>query len=118
MSQKTKQQIQSEASTFIENNINRAITAADVRQRVIDLADSTVFTTGSSLVTGSITVSGSIIITGSLIITGSSTLISNTPAEFTDDIRHLKNYNPGGTASYNVFAGGDIAFAQGDFVDA
>jgi len=64
MSQQNKSTLQSAINTQIADNTTGAITAAIVRNNLINITDSLVFNTGSQAITGSLTVTGGI--TGSL----------------------------------------------------
>jgi hypothetical protein len=64
MSQQSKNTLQSAINTQIADNTSGNITAANVRNNLINITDSLVFNTGSQAITGSLTVTGGI--TGSL----------------------------------------------------
>jgi len=55
----TKQNLQLNINNDIADNSSNSISAADVRNNLIDMTDSLVFTTGSSIVSGSISLSPS-----------------------------------------------------------
>jgi hypothetical protein len=64
MSQQSKNTLQSAINTQIADNTSGNITAANVRNNLINITDSLLFNTGSQAITGSLTVTGGI--TGSL----------------------------------------------------
>ena len=69
MSQQNKTTLQSAINTQLADNTSGDISAADIRDNLINITDSLVFNTGSQAITGSLTVTGGI--TGSLFGTAS-----------------------------------------------
>jgi phage baseplate assembly protein gpV len=69
MSQQSKTTLQSAINTQIADNTSGDISAADIRDNLINITDSLLFNTGSQAITGSLTVTGGI--TGSLLGTAS-----------------------------------------------
>jgi hypothetical protein len=78
MSQQSKNTLQTAINTQIADNTSGNITAANVRNNLINITDSLVFNTGSQAITGSLTVTGGI--TGSLL--GTASFATNTTLPF------------------------------------
>jgi hypothetical protein len=93
MSQQSKTTLQSAINIQIADNTSGDISAADIRNNLINITDSLVFNTGSQSITGSLTVNGGI--TGSL--QGTATTASYVPGTI------VKTYGgfPMGSAAFN-----------------
>jgi hypothetical protein len=75
MSQQSKATLQSAINTQIADNTSGNITAANVRNNLINITDSLLFNTGSQAITGSLTITGGI--TGSLQGTATNALTAS-----------------------------------------
>jgi hypothetical protein len=95
MSQQNKTTLQSAINTQIADNTSGDISAADIRDNLINITDSLVFNTGSQAITGSLTVNGGI--TGSLL--GTASFAANATPPFN-------------SFQYNIFTGGDQAVPE------
>jgi hypothetical protein len=134
MSQQNKTTLQSAINTQLADNTSGDISAADVRDNLINITDSLLFNSGSQGITGSLNISeflsvtgsisllgtqkisGSITVTGSLIVSGSNTLI-NVGSLITGDIDNLA-LNDSLAQGTNVSASGQYSHAEGYYTNA
>ena len=134
MSQQNKTTLQSAINTQLADNTSGDISAADVRDNLINMTDSLLFNSGSQGITGSLNISeflsvtgsisllgtqkisGSITVTGSLIVSGSNTLI-NVGSLITGDSDNLA-LNDSLAQGTNVSASGQYSHAEGYYTNA
>lgn len=72
MSQQNKTQLQSSINSQINDNNTGEISAADIRDNLINITDSLLFNSGSQSFAGSLQVTGSVAISSSLLVSGGS----------------------------------------------